>query len=1447
MIPCFFYHSHNVEAKVEIKEEDVKRIKDGLDLMKALANFTVIEDKIKDILNIAISFGETSTDITYGLLILSSLNEMDLIDLVVSQRYKQEARNYFNAILDERLNLINYYTKVVYDIPKALQGQITGPLSALTLNTFSVTNDILDVFISFENIRTVKLYDGLWYYFDLRKGHEPHKTAWEEAKMVMGWAAYSNPFRFREEQRKEELRILESQFDTLFAKWSQHVVINQGIKEGVKKGIREELRDSLSFAIKKYDLLQEEDESSLVDRMKSSWFTLVASLKEAGDYLFTGADQNTENQRPEKEEESGQTKNTGYQEIIDDLLEENDTLSQALRELEEEKDQQDKENEELTDKVALLEEQIEAEQQKRNVEEKTEIKEGKEKEKEEEFLPPAEKEEITLVCEKEDSVLPVRDKIIINEIAWMGTEDNSADEWIELKNISGQEINLERWQLVNQEEKIKIVFTPQHSLPPSSFLLLERTDDNSVPRLEADIIYTGSLKNTGDNLYLFDQNCTLQDRISALSSWPAGNNSSKKTMERKENMKWQTSQSAGGTPKEENSTGYAEESYSGGGRGNGGTSAPSPAPYIPPEVLVSEIQIANASSSKHDFVEIFNPKPESQNLLGCQLKKKSSSGKEYSIVVFSEDDVIPPQDYLLWVNSSFSENHTFLTKIATTTQTISKNNSLALFDKEDNIIDAVAWGNSSNPFVERNPFPQNPDTGLNIGRRWSSSSVNYLDTDNNLIDFEIQSPTPGKKNKAITIATTTENQKPIASFVYAPDQPIVGQTVVFSATSSYDLDGTIIEFNWDFGDGFSATTASPTTTHSFSTSSNFIVKLSVKDNYMATSPIASTSVNVLEPGEEAPLFKVIINEIAWMGTEANSADEWIELYNNSPFDIDLLGWTLSWENEENSFSIFITTSSATTTIIAGEDFYLIERSDDQTIQDIQADWTGAFASSLNNQGEKLELRDKDGRLMDLVDCQEEWFAGKASPSYISMERIDSHASGTNPNNWANNNLISKNGLDYQGNQIFGSPKQENSVSKSETWIRQSEDLPFDKFDEIVLGILGSPYLIDGKAPDTLSIPSGKTLSIEEKVTLKFGANEIFYVEGTLKATGSEDRKISLTSLDDNTIWAGIGFSGSYSQETTPSRLEFFNIENAERCWNISCSQKIIISAYDKNIVFKNGEISSQMEPPPMGVWLEDSTSTLENITFQYLDTALNVKNGHSEIKNCSFHGNYRGIYIVKDAKVNVVNNTFSRNGQPVYFVNAFPSFSGNSASENEYNGFFLGNVAATTTLSADLPYIVQGITIPTGATLILESGVIIKIENQGINVYGRILSQGNASHPVVFTSIHDDTEGGDTNNNGDDSMPHRGDWGNIHFYSPGSVLDNTTTKYGGKESPAIGALTLEKDVIPTIINSLIEKNIYAMSFPSGTTCETIQQVLENLQIQGTVFQDNKYLTYPKCE
>jgi hypothetical protein len=158
------------------------------------------------------------------------------------------------------------------------------------------------------------------------------------------------------------------------------------------------------------------------------------------------------------------------------------------------------------------------------------------------------------LCVKAESA-PAQDKILINEVAWMGNFQSYADEWIELKNISGETVAMGGWQLQNKKQKIKAVFGEDAVVAPGGLFLMERTDDGCVPDAAADLIYTGSLGNKNEALYLFDNNCRLQDSVEALVKWPAGDNGTKQTMERTENLLWQTSSEAGGTPKKNNSRG----------------------------------------------------------------------------------------------------------------------------------------------------------------------------------------------------------------------------------------------------------------------------------------------------------------------------------------------------------------------------------------------------------------------------------------------------------------------------------------------------------------------------------------------------------------------------------------------------------------------------------------------------------------------------------------------------------------------------------------------------------------------------------------------------------------------------------------------------------------------------------------------------------------------------
>lgn len=140
--------------------------------------------------------------------------------------------------------------------------------------------------------------------------------------------------------------------------------------------------------------------------------------------------------------------------------------------------------------------------------------------------------------------------VMINEIAWMGSAASASDEWIELYNPADTAINLNGWTLTSSNKKISIFL--KGAIGANGFYLLERTDNNSVPAVAADLIYKGALTNGGMHLKLLDAQGRIADEADYAEGWPAGNTATRQTMERNENA-WHTSKTAGGTPKAQNS------------------------------------------------------------------------------------------------------------------------------------------------------------------------------------------------------------------------------------------------------------------------------------------------------------------------------------------------------------------------------------------------------------------------------------------------------------------------------------------------------------------------------------------------------------------------------------------------------------------------------------------------------------------------------------------------------------------------------------------------------------------------------------------------------------------------------------------------------------------------------------------------------------------------------
>ena len=114
-------------------------------------------------------------------------------------------------------------------------------------------------------------------------------------------------------------------------------------------------------------------------------------------------------------------------------------------------------------------------------------------------------------------------------------------------------------------------------------------------------------------------------------------------------------------------------------------------------------------------------------------------------------------------------------------------------------------------------------------------------------------------------------------------------------------------------------------------------------------------------------------------------------------------------------------------------------------------------------------------------------------------------------------------------------------------------------------------------------------------------------------------------------------------------------------------------------------------------------------------------------------------------------------------------------------------ISSDTTWVNGSVYVITGVaTLNSGITLTIDPGAIVKFQNNGTTkgklvVNGILLANGTVSNQIIFTSIHDDSFGGDTNQNNNATRPSAGDWDNVTIASTGngSIFTHTLFRYGG--------------------------------------------------------------------
>jgi len=151
-----------------------------------------------------------------------------------------------------------------------------------------------------------------------------------------------------------------------------------------------------------------------------------------------------------------------------------------------------------------------------------------------------------------------------------------------------------------------------------------------------------------------------------------------------------------------------------------------------------------------------------------------------------------------------------------------------------------------------------------------------------------------------------------------------------------------------------------------------------------------------------------------MGTLASDSDEWIELYNPGTAAVDLTGWTLS---SGSTFSITLAG------VIPAGGYFILERTDDDTIKDVTANQT--FSGSLTKTGLALLLKSPANIEIDSANRNGgAWPAGNPT-TRCSMERERNIDKQENDAYWFVNPgkpLIAKDAAD---NWICGTPGYRN--------------------------------------------------------------------------------------------------------------------------------------------------------------------------------------------------------------------------------------------------------------------------------------------------------------------------------------------------------------------------------------------------------------------------------------